>query len=90
MNKAETLKTPCRRCFQKNRIVSEDTKLKMKKIMVGKNTIEIIQLNLNGEFIKIWNSMSEAEIKLKISGVGRVCNGRRKTCGGFKWKFKNE
>jgi hypothetical protein len=38
-------------------------------------------------FIKKWNSQKEIYDTLKVLGVGDVCNGNRKTAGGFKWKW---
>lgn len=89
-DKAIKNKQTCRSCFQKNRVISDEVKDKMSLIMQGKNSIKISQLDKNGNLIKNWNSMSEAERELKIYGIGRVCNGKRKTCGGFKWKYLNE
>jgi hypothetical protein len=60
-----------------------------------KNTwsnIPILQEDLEGNFIKEWNSQKEAQIsfnKLKGDGIGAVCRGKQKTAYGFIWKFKN-
>jgi late competence protein required for DNA uptake (superfamily II DNA/RNA helicase) len=90
MSNAEKEKTLCRSCFQKGRIMSDNTKVKMKIASKGRNSVKVLQFTLDDEFILEWNSMIEAEIILKVTGIGRVCNGIRKTCGGFKWQFKNE
>lgn len=50
----------------------------------------IIQTTLDGEFVKEYSSMSEAE---KIDGynsayISLVCNGKRKSAYGYKWHFK--
>jgi len=47
------------------------------------------QLTLDGEFV---NSFNNAVIASKITGcnsskINAVCNGKRKTSGGFKWEF---
>jgi len=49
----------------------------------------IIQMSVNNKKIKTWPGMSEASRNTGIqrSKIGSVCNGRRKTAGGFKWKF---
>ena len=51
----------------------------------------IKQLNINGDLIKIWNSNIEASKNLKISapGISKVCKGKRKIHGGFKWSYYN-
>lgn len=49
----------------------------------------ILQYDINGNFIQEWDSITEAEEALRIVSIGKVCNGDRKTAGGFIWKFKN-
>lgn len=53
--------------------------------------IKIIQLSLNGEFIKEWESMIEAGKKLNIthSGISECCKGNLKSSGGFMWVYKS-
>lgn len=50
----------------------------------------IEQFDLQGKFIKEWRYVGEASKDLSIqkSGISKVCKGERKTCGGYKWKFK--
>tara|TARA_R110000737_G_C14396793_1_gene453410 strand:- start:46 stop:516 length:471 start_codon:yes stop_codon:yes gene_type:complete len=51
----------------------------------------IIQLTLDGKFIKEWPSSSEAarELKLKTNtSISAVARGEQKTAYGFKWKFE--
>lgn len=52
----------------------------------------ILQYDLQGKFIREWESIKEASIKLKISSghISDVASGKRKTCGGFIWKYKEE
>lgn len=52
----------------------------------------ILQYDLKGNFIKEWQSISKAEKCLKIfhSGIIKVAQGKRKTSGGFIWKYKME
>lgn len=51
---------------------------------------KIIQYTLKGAFVKEWNSMIEIENKLgiKYQNISSVCRGVRKSCGGYKWKYK--
>ena len=50
---------------------------------------KVEQYDLKDNFIKLWNSQKEAISTLKISNhITDVCNGRRKKCGGYKWKFE--
>ena len=51
----------------------------------------ILQLSLDGEFIREWDSASVAsrELGLCRRGIGKCCTGEQNTSGGFKWRFKN-
>ena len=52
----------------------------------------IVQLSLNGEFIKYWKSAKQAERKLNIncSHIGRCCKGKHKSAGKYKWKYLSD
>jgi hypothetical protein len=51
----------------------------------------IIQLDINDNFLKEWLSITDAaeKLKLNISGISRVLKGKYKTCGGYKFIYKN-
>ena len=54
------------------------------------NLIKVKQYNLNGEFIKTWNSLTGAanDVGLKnISGIREVCLNKRFKAGGFRWVY---
>ncbi|RHW38204.1 hypothetical protein D1B33_04765 [Lysinibacillus yapensis] len=53
------------------------------------NKTKIVQLTINDEFLKCWDSLTEAanELKLNHTGISNVCRGKLKTSGGFKWKY---
>lgn len=50
---------------------------------------EIDQYDLDGNYIKTWKSISRIERELGIKGthISRVCRGKRKTTGGFVFKY---
>lgn len=52
----------------------------------------ILQLNKNGEIIGEFHSAREAARQLGINSphIVDVCNGKRKTAGGYIWKYKKE
>lgn len=54
---------------------------------------KISQYDLNGDFIKTWNSLSEAskELNLSCANLSACCLKKygHKTCGGYKWDFTN-
>lgn len=47
----------------------------------------IKQYDLTGKYIRTWNSIKEAELYYKITGIGRVCAGKLHTSGGYIWRF---
>lgn len=52
----------------------------------------VLQYNLEHNFIKKWESISEAEKKLNIRHIGSVCNNDkyRHSAGGYLWEFVND
>lgn len=50
---------------------------------------KVSKYDLDGKFIKIFNSVKEAAMDVHTSkaGISQVCNGKRKTHKGFVWKF---
>lgn len=51
----------------------------------------VLQYDLDGNFIKEWESGYKAAECLKVSNgpISIVCNGKGLTAYGFKWKFKH-
>lgn len=48
----------------------------------------VLQVDLNcNKIIKEWRSISEAERSLGIQGICDVCRGRKKSLGGFRWRY---
>jgi hypothetical protein len=52
----------------------------------------IMQLKMNGEFIKEWKTAAEAcrALEFDKSAVLRACKGKQKRAYWFKWKFKDD
>ena len=52
----------------------------------------ILQINKNGNLIKKWNCISDASRELNINNGSIVscAKFRRKTAGGFIWRYENE
>ena len=50
---------------------------------------KIVQKNLEGEIIKVWDSMSDIkrELGFSPSNICRCCQGSVKRIGGFKWEY---
>lgn len=55
-----------------------------------KTSKQVNQYDLNGKFIKCFNSSKEADIEMGGTGnnVASCCRGRQKTAYGFKWKYE--
>lgn len=57
-----------------------------------KGYIRYLHLDLEGNFIKEWDSAIAAGKTLRLSqgNISSCCLGKRNKCGNFKWKYKNE
>lgn len=71
------------------RYKDDPQKLPVKEVEVGKQKI-ILQYDLDGNFIKEWDSMADIrrELNLHVGHIPDVCKGRRSQAFGFVWKYK--
>lgn len=56
-----------------------------------KTSRAVLQYDLKGNFIKEYNSLSEASVCCNIKSPGNItecCKGKYKQAGGFIWKYK--
>lgn len=53
-------------------------------------TKKILQYDLQGNFIKEWESQAEARRQLKIIHITDCCKGKRNKAGGYIWRYKKE
>ena len=59
--------------------------------MKGKKTyIPVKQYDLNGNYIRTWPSIKEAQAEYHITHISSVCRGHRRTDGGYVWKYQNQ
>ena len=77
------------------RKLSEETKKKISNAKIGiisEKRKKVMQMDINGNEIKIWNYAGEAEKELKIprGKISAVCLGNRNITGGYKWKYFDE
>ena len=56
-----------------------------------KRNQRIIQYDLSGNALKIWESMKEAAETLGIEwqGISACCRNKSKSCGGYAWTYAN-
>ena len=61
-----------------------------KKLKGDKNVFQYSALT--GELIQKWNTAKEASevLKCNAEGIGQVCRGTSKTCGGYIWSYTQE
>ena len=70
----------------------EETKKKIGKSLKGKNKKSVTQYSLSGEFIRTFDNITEVEFEMGISHghISDCCNGKRKTIGGFIWRYTDQ
>lgn len=51
---------------------------------------KVVQYDLNGNVVDVWDSIKEATGTLKIRNISQACRGLRKKAGGYKWRYFNE
>jgi group I intron endonuclease len=74
---------------------TEQHKLNKSKAMKGKSVTSkyVLQYDLQGNFIKEWNSTKSACLYYSgkdMNGVSACCLGKQKTAFGYIWKFKKK
>lgn len=76
--------------------LAEETKEKLSKVQKGlqagiKNARarRVEQYDLDGNFIKEWDYIGQAQESLGINrtGISFCCSGKRKTAGGYHWRW---
>ena len=72
-------------CTQKENLNNPISIEKQKEVQ----GVSVLQIGTDGELIKVWKSIIEAERALCFAhgNICRVCKGIYKTLGGFKWKY---
>lgn len=71
----------------KGRTYSDETITKMSKARMDKG-VSVICIETGEEFTSATTASRKHNID--ASGIVKVCKGKRKTCGGFHWKYKEE
>ena len=52
-------------------------------------SVKVNQYTLDGQFIKRWDSIIDAERALGVihQHISKVCKGQRNQTGGYKWSY---
>lgn len=53
------------------------------------SSVSVVQLTLDGTFIKKWDCVTDVQRELGIfrSSIAKCCQGLQKSAGGFKWMY---
>ena len=51
--------------------------------------VSVSQYSRDGEFIKTYRTVKEAQLETGARDISSCCKGKRKTSKGFIWKYKN-
>ena len=70
----------------RNHLISDEG-IKIGILAMTNATKKKVAQLLNGKIIKIYESVSLATKETKINHICCVANGKRKTAGGFEWKY---
>lgn len=71
---------------------SENMKHAYKTGLEIKKGKKVKQYDLEGNYIKTWNKMNEAEKEMNITHgkISQVCRGKQKTAYGYIWRYCDE
>lgn len=49
----------------------------------------VVQFDMYGNFISVFNSIKEASLitKTNYTSISNVCRGKNKSANGYKWRF---
>ena len=53
----------------------------------GKRSKPVLQYTLDGKFVREWESYRECK-RNGFNHVSECCRGKRKSCGGYIWRYK--
>lgn len=48
---------------------------------------KVAQYDMDGNLLKIWDSIAEAERATNAYNIRKVCTGKRNHAGGYKWQY---
>lgn len=67
-----------------------DVITKISRSKRSKINSKLNQYDMNGNFIKSWDTLSQAskELNISVSSISLCCSGKYKKAGGYKWKIE--
>ncbi len=85
-NNQHAIKTGLRKVTEKQKEASIKNILKA----CEKNKVKVMQFDLNGNYIKTWDSILEASKHCGIKSSSNIihnCQGKNSKAGGYRWKY---
>ena len=76
--------------------ITTDNRLENLEYMSNHNNIRyskakrVKQFDIDGQYIKTWDAIVDAQKTLNIGHISQCCSGKRKTAGGFIWKYEGD
>jgi group I intron endonuclease len=67
--------------------VRDETRTKLRQSMKGKNSRPVEQLTLDGEFVRRYSSITDAQTQTGIRYIGYACRKSPPVAGGFSWRY---
>ena len=55
--------------------------------MIERTSKKVVQKDMDGNIIRVFDSLNGAQRELNISHIWDCITGRRKTAGGYKWEY---
>lgn len=58
--------------------------------MMGKNGVRVVQMTLDYDEIRTYQTISEAQCETGVKNISACCRGRRPHAGGYRWRYAEE
>jgi group I intron endonuclease len=72
---------------------TQETRERMRLAQIGNRNRRspVSQYDMNGNFIKTWDAISDAQrtLNIDVSHISKCCRNKLKSAGGFTWKYAN-
>lgn len=88
-NTQHAVKTGLKVVTEKQKMAAINNLLKARE----KNKVKVRQFDLNGNYIRTWNSITEASKFYGFKSSAAIiknCKGKTKTSGGYVWKYQEK
>lgn len=88
-NTQHAVKTGLKVVTEKQKMAAINNLLKARE----KNKVKVRQFDLNGNYIRTWNSIIEASKFYGFKSSATIiknCKGKTKTSGGYVWKYQEK